>query len=153
MEKRCSGPCGETKPIEAFSKRAKAKDGRQSWCKTCMKTRKKADPKKQRAWTLKHRYGVTVEQWDQMLISQSGLCALCDKAMTNPHVDHSHTSGEVRSLLCLKCNTMLGDVERLGIPRIEHYILLERSFLTQTMEGNSMVWESFYRHFLSSSYN
>jgi hypothetical protein len=142
MEKRCTGPCGELKPVEAFSKRSKAKDGRQSWCKACMKARKKVkptDPKKQRAWTLKHRYGVTVELWDQMLINQSGLCALCNEPMKNPHVDHSHTTLVVRGLLCLRCNTMLGDVERLGLLRIEQYLLAERSFLTQTMEGNSMV--------------
>lgn len=144
MEKRCTGPCGESKPIEAFSKRSKAKDGRQAWCKACMKARKQelrkpTDPKKQRAWTLKHLYGLTVEQWDQMLIAQSGLCALCDMPMENPHVDHSHTTGQVRGMLCLRCNTTLGNVELLGLLRIEQYLSSQRFPLGESLQGKSMV--------------
>lgn len=160
MEKRCTGPCGLIKLREEFSKRSRAKDGLQAWCKECMKERKKkhrkpTDPKQQRAWTLKHRYGVTVEQWDQMLIEQSGRCALCDEPMTSPHVDHSHVTLAVRSLLCLHCNTMLGRVERLGIPRIEGYLLTERIPLTQPLEvpWKSAVWGTFRWRFSSSPYN
>lgn len=153
MEKRCTGPCGETKPLDAFSKRAKSKDGRQAWCKQCMKERKEQlrSPKQQRAHTLKYLYGLTVEQWDQMLVEQAGRCALCDEPMKNPHVDHSHITGEVRGMLCLRCNTMLGNVELVGIVRIEAY--LEHDFLVESLGGNLTVWEAVYCGFLSSSYN
>lgn len=153
MEKRCTGPCGENKPLEAFSRRSKAKDGRQAWCKQCMKERKQQlrTPKQQRAHILKHRYGLTVEQWDQMIIKQVGRCALCDDPMRNPHVDHSHVSGIVRGLLCLHCNSMLGRVERVSMIRIEAY--LELGFPSHSLEGNSSVWEAVYCGFLSSSYN
>ena len=152
-EKRCSGPCKMVKPLNAFSKRAKAKNGYQAWCKQCMKERRDQlrTPQQQRAHILKHRYGLTVEQWDAMIIAQLGLCALCDKQMTNPHVDHSHVTGEVRSLLCLQCNTILGHVELLGLARIETYLKL--GFPSQTLKENLAGWESFYRNFLSSSYN
>jgi len=108
-------------------------------------------PQQQRAHMLKHRYGLTVEQWDTMIIAQVGLCALCDQPMKNPHVDHSHITEEVRSLLCLQCNTMLGHVELLGLARIEAY--LKRDFPSQTLQENLSGWQGFYRAFLASSYN
>lgn len=150
MEKRCTGPCGETKPLDAFSKRAKSKDGRQAWCKACVKQRRKeANPNQQRAWKLKHLYGISVEQWDQLLIAQAGRCNICKEPMMNPHLDHSHASGEVRGLLCLRCNTMLGHVERFGMKCIEAHRNSE--LLLQPSEG--FLWEVLYRDFLSSSYN
>jgi hypothetical protein len=56
------------------------------------------------------KYGMTVEQYEAILESQHGVCAIC----RNPEsgralaVDHDHTSGGVRSLLCSKCNTAIG---------------------------------------------
>jgi hypothetical protein len=156
--KRCSGPCGKTKPRAAFSKQTRAKDGLQAWCKQCVKDRQKeirkpTDPKRQRAFTLKHLYGITVAEWDQMLISQSGLCDLCDDPMKSPHVDHSHATGEVRSLLCLHCNTMLGRVERLGLPRIESYLAPNRISLPMPSQAKSgSGWEAVLHRFLASSY-
>ena len=53
---------------------------------------------------------MTVEQYESILESQHGVCAIC----RNPEsgralaVDHDHTSGGVRSLLCSKCNTAIG---------------------------------------------
>ena len=43
-----------------------------------------------------------------MLIAQSGRCAICTDPMTNPHVDHCHSSSTVRGLLCTNCNVGLG---------------------------------------------
>lgn len=62
----------------------------------------------QRRNKLKREYGLTLEQFDAMLTAQSGLCAICGRSMTPPHVDHDHTTGAVRGLLCQPCNTALG---------------------------------------------
>lgn len=70
-----------------------------------------------RAW-LKYRYGLSTEQFDQMMIDQEGKCAICGNHFEkSPHVDHNHITGAVRALLCHHCNVMLGyaydDVEIL----------------------------------------
>lgn len=51
------------------------------------------------------KYGITIAQYDEMFNSQNGLCAICkldsEKRLC---VDHNHTTGEVRELLCDNCN-------------------------------------------------
>lgn len=72
---------------------------------------------------LRDRYGITIEQYEDMLQSQNGLCTICGVAMDSsqktciPHVDHDHSTGKVRGILCGSCNAGLGnfrdDVKRL----------------------------------------
>jgi len=65
---------------------------------------------------LKCKFGLTVEQFEKMLLSQNSLCAICARKMivggpnaTNKaHIDHNHETSRVRSLLCTQCNWMLG---------------------------------------------
>lgn len=66
-------------------------------------------------YNLRKNYGLTSEQYVQMLDDQKGVCAIC----ANPppegkklHVDHNHTTGEVRRLLCSRCNGALGWFEK-----------------------------------------
>jgi hypothetical protein len=57
--------------------------------------------------------GVTPEQYDEMLSAQGGTCAICeqvDHLGRRLAVDHDHETGEVRGLLCGRCNTMLGQM-------------------------------------------
>ena len=67
-----------------------------------------------RAYALR-RYGITPDQFDAMLSSQGGRCAICRKQPRGDwrnnkflHVDHNHTTGRVRGLLCPECNTSIG---------------------------------------------
>ena len=49
--------------------------------------------------------------YDRMFAEQGGMCAVCRGKMTvarGPYIDHDHVSGEVRGLLCLHCNTLIG---------------------------------------------
>lgn len=84
------------------------------------------------------RYGITVEQYDELLRKQEGRCAICrelpgDRAL---HVDHDHSccAGRarncgkcVRGLLCYSCNTKLAWMERYG-EEVQTY-LIERSVM------------------------
>lgn len=58
--------------------------------------------------TLWTDYGLTTKQYHEMVIKQSGLCGICEDQLSDPHVDHCHTTGVVRGLLCHHCNTLLG---------------------------------------------
>jgi Recombination endonuclease VII len=58
---------------------------------------------------LRSRYGISLEEYERLLASQNGACAICEeKFEQTPCVDHCHKTGKVRGLLCLKCNTGLG---------------------------------------------
>ena len=70
---------------------------------------------------LKHSYGITLEQRQVMEEQQEGLCAICNSSETRIHnkskrkqklsIDHCHTTGKIRGLLCSRCNLVLGQVE------------------------------------------
>lgn len=72
---------------------------------------RKKNRSRYRAYALKKAYGITLEQFEHMLISQNNLCAICKQPMKDASdrcVDHSHTTGKVRELLCKKCNWAIG---------------------------------------------
>ena len=52
-------------------------------------------------------YGLTLGQWDAMVIAQTGRCAICELPAVLL-VDHCHESESVRALLCTTCNSGLG---------------------------------------------
>ncbi len=65
---------------------------------------------------LKRKYGVSLASYDAMLAAQDGKCAICGTLEENQfkgvfHVDHCHSTGRVRGLLCRGCNHMLGVVK------------------------------------------
>jgi hypothetical protein len=65
-----------------------------------------------RAQGLLRTYGLTVEEYNQMLIDQKGACAICNIHQTELDrilcVDHDHETGLIRGLLCSNCNTGIG---------------------------------------------
>jgi hypothetical protein len=67
---------------------------------------------KRLAATLRSRYGITLDDYYEMLERQHGLCKVCFKPVTalttRLSVDHCHATGRVRSLLCKRCNTGAG---------------------------------------------
>lgn len=73
---------------------------------------------------LKHDYGLTPERVNEMRISQGGRCAICDKATSRLFIDHCHTKGHVRALICPTCNTFLGWYEKKAdtILKFQDYI-------------------------------
>lgn len=115
-EKLCSA-CGQTKPLEQFHRQPSGKYGRHSYCADCACEKQRESrvrnytPEQKRKWTLKTRYGLTVEEYDGMLMAQGGLCAICRTEPTRPCVDHAHDTGQVRSILCHRCN--------IGLPYVE----------------------------------
>lgn len=65
-----------------------------------------------RAYNMLHNYSVTVEQYRVMRTSQGGACAICRSTFSaTPHIDHCHTTGVVRGLLCSRCNFAIGALQ------------------------------------------
>lgn len=75
-----------------------------------------AQARAHRRWTLRTRYGITPEEYDELLARQDGRCAMCrEECATGKRlaVDHDHATGAVRGLLCHACNRALGVYERI----------------------------------------
>ena len=116
--------CKKLKEADEFGWKAKTKSGVDTACKPCLRirdrTRYKRDTakrKKSAKWAaLKFRYGLAKDQWDALLQSQDGKCAICRKilAAESPGpsdracVDHAHEDGKVRGMLCNPCNAGIG---------------------------------------------
>ncbi len=69
-------------------------------------------------------FGITVEDYDRMHEAQGGLCAICQKSPVNRGlgVDHNHTTGQIRALLCWTCNFKLGALEDPLYPKLITYL-------------------------------
>ena len=61
---------------------------------------------------LKRQYGITEIEYNNMFAIQSGCCAICkthqSDLKTKLHVDHNHSTGKIRGLLCSMCNKGIG---------------------------------------------
>lgn len=101
-----TGTCAECGPVEVKIDSA----AKRAACAVAYRRQK-------RAYRLKIAYGVTLAEWDALLIACSGRCNICREPMLDPYVDHCHATGAVRGMLCQPCNYGLGsfrdDVRRL----------------------------------------
>lgn len=121
--------CKTLKPRGEFNLNKSRYDGLSSHCKLCRSAmdtpEKRAKRRKpfiysdtQRNCHYRRAYGITLAEYDLMLVEQGGVCAICGrppkegKRTTRLAVDHDHTSGRVRKLLCTGCNLMIALFER-----------------------------------------
>lgn len=140
QSKRCSR-CKATKAAAELARHWRTPDGLQNYCKACAKAagaaydarnrekrragaqaRRDNQADRYRDWSLRRRYGITLEQYAAMRDAQGGKCAACGGgadsvsesrgvAKVRPYwlmVDHDHATGAVRGLLCGRCNRALG---------------------------------------------
>ena len=128
--------CLVKKPLDDFHKASNSLDGKESRCKKCilqMKSKnyyknhetnreksrikslefRKNNKGYQRKYDLKRTYGITLEEYNDMLKSQNNSCKICKSENAGGihnkfYVDHCHKTGKVRGLLCTGCNLALG---------------------------------------------
>lgn len=128
MVKLCT-TCGVEKELDQFFNSKTTKDGRSYRCKACDTLARKAYRAKHREFHLKaqrernwrHKYNLEREDFEKMWEGQDGKCAICSVVLTNIEidndpknksntacVDHCHVTGQVRALLCARCNKGIG---------------------------------------------
>jgi len=117
--------CKTTKPITDFGEQYAYKDGHYGQCKLCRSKlnsayakvhpckRKKTSTETNRKNALKTKYGLSEDQYAELLSDQGGVCAICKTDAPGGrygtfHVDHCHKTGIVRGILCHNCNVTLG---------------------------------------------
>ena len=153
--KQCAN-CKQYKDLSDFSPTKGKAFGVNSWCKVCITQLKNAHYtlEKARAEYLGRVYGLAMEDYERMLADQNGLCACCGRSETRRvgrnkrseivpvlHVDHSHTTGRIRGLLCSPCNQALGLLEEdpQRIKALLRYVeerVLQSSFDDVKIEGD-----------------
>jgi len=143
--KTCKNPnCTQVNPqsLDKFYNDKGFKDGKMAICKICKSEKvyawrkknpqiynalavswRQKNPDKQHATDIKRNYGLSIEEYNKMLVAQNMTCAICNrqhdpsKKRGRLYVDHCHKTGKVRALLCSAHNSMLGyaedDVETL----------------------------------------
>jgi hypothetical protein len=139
MTKFCKS-CRQEKSLSEFhysyKNKAKNKTYPDTLCKACKtiqtKTWFQANKEKAIRYNtkskLKNRYGMTMDEYDAMVVAQNNLCAICNQPQSrrNLAVDHCHQTNRVRGLLCDKCNLALGMInDNLNIVEsIKRYLIL-----------------------------
>lgn len=78
--------------------------------------RKLDNPERTKDWNLRKCYGISLADYNAMLESQGGCCAICGQSHGVGRsgvlqVDHCHATGRVRGLLCGNCNMSLGGMK------------------------------------------
>ena len=139
--KTCS-TCKQALPLNSFSKAAGYRDGHRGQCKACrVKLNRKypynpawkktpSSPEQMWKYRIKYKFGLTPDQYQAILESQGCGCAICGAKSPGEHIDrfhidHCHQYGNVRGLLCHKCNLALGMVgdSLQSIGRYVEYLL------------------------------
>jgi hypothetical protein len=80
--------------------------------KECKAKYYKNNKEKHQNWCLQNSFGISLQEYNKMFENQKGCCAICNQHQIyfkkRLHVDHNHTTGSNRQLLCSQCNIMVG---------------------------------------------
>ena len=108
----CTGPCGEERPASRFAWERKRKGAP-------LRRRRYADPvvmeKGRRSVKINNlrQFGLILEDFERMVAEVEGRCEICGQECQFGRdlcVDHCHTTGHVRGLLCGRCNLGIGQL-------------------------------------------
>jgi hypothetical protein len=89
---------------------------------------------------LKKTYGITMDDYDRILKSQNGQCAICKGGTSKNHfaLDHNHKTGNIRGLLCARCNTGLARFmdNITNLRRAVRYMKLDGTKVREVLDEN-----------------
>lgn len=112
--RKSNGPNGYTTECKQCTKRYQ--DGRRSEILSYQKKWRKNNPEKAKGHIVKSKYGITGDEYKEMLERSDSLCYACGLPETfvkngtirSLSIDHDHETGKVRGLLCNSCNRAIG---------------------------------------------
>ena len=87
--------------------------------------------------SLKYNYGITIEQYNAMRDAQNNSCLICGEADCLLVVDHCHSSGKIRGLLCNPCNAGIGHLKESTAVLRNAILYIETSPTTSSEENTS----------------
>ena len=112
--KECTN-CEKVKPLNEFDNKKDSKDGKQGYCKICNREKsakwQKENPERHKENMLRNKYGLTISMLERLIEGQDGRCLVCTNVLQEGrkvHIDHCHTEGHIRGVLCNHCNLGLG---------------------------------------------
>ena len=112
-KKTCTG-CKEEKELNEFTSTRKSSTGKYSRCRLCRynaakERRKTFDKVEEYGKFAEKTYNITREEAIK-LRQDSVICDICQKSIEwkDRHLDHCHSSGKIRGILCPQCNKGLG---------------------------------------------
>ena len=77
----------------------------------CKRRWRERNPNANKIYHIRHRYGLSLEDAKQVVSGQFGSCQIC--GLTKKlELDHDHTSGQIRGMVCRRCNLMIEALER-----------------------------------------
>ena len=95
-------------------------------CVECVILLKQAAKLKSLDHSYRSRYGITLDDYNSMFEKQKGKCAICKRHQMDVKqklcVDHCHATGNVRALLCNRCNVQLGTYENADLDALKAYV-------------------------------
>ena len=115
LSKQCK-KCNTTKPLTMFQKDVSKKDNNRPECKECTAKRRKErycpDTARKNNLASKFTGKKAPEFYEETLKKQGGVCAICQSKENGRYkhlsIDHCHTAGNLRGLLCNNCNRAIG---------------------------------------------
>lgn len=117
--KRCNKCNSDKEEIEFFD---------HAWCRICcreyakanrqrrnltQRKRREKNPISNKESKLKHKYGISMLEYQELFDKQNGKCAICRNICSTGRslaVDHCHKTKRIRGLLCSNCNMFLGKI-------------------------------------------
>lgn len=101
------GICQQVRDLNEFTTNRTCRDGRSRRCKVC-------DNEARQNAHLVRKYGITLGDKKRMIEEQNGVCPICLDPLGDffdSVVDHDHSTGKVRQILCRQCNAALGSLQ------------------------------------------
>lgn len=105
--------CKEYKEQDKFynskSEKTKYRSYKHGYCIACTSDHNHSRKEYLADRHLRNTYGISLQDKRDMIKAQENKCAICATEVTEQsHLDHCHTAGAIRGVLCFRCNSVLG---------------------------------------------